>query len=80
MNDALTPPQDRPPYIAALSVSLVVLAGYIASLAPTVTFWDAGEFIARSYKLLVPHPPGAPFYLLVGRLFSMFASEPSQVK
>ena len=52
---------------------------YVLTLEPTASFWDAGEFIACSYKLLVPHPPGAPFYLLVGRLFSMFASDPTQV-
>src|SRR5690606_18653432 len=36
-------------------------------------FWDVGEFIAVSYKLEVPHPPGAPFFLLVGRMFSFLA-------
>src|SRR5919112_1870386 len=46
---------------------------YILTLEPTASFWDAGEFIACSYKLLVPHPPGAPFYLLLGRIFSLFA-------
>ncbi|WP_192823519.1 DUF2723 domain-containing protein [Rufibacter sp. LB8] len=52
---------------------------YVLTLEPTASFWDAGEFIACSYKLLVPHPPGAPFYLLLGRIFSMFAGDPSQV-
>ncbi|NDK57613.1 glycosyltransferase family 117 protein [Pontibacter fetidus] len=52
---------------------------YVLTLEPTASFWDAGEFIACSYKLLVPHPPGAPFYLLVGRMFSMMAGDPSQV-
>ena len=60
-------------------VFLIATVMYVLTLEPTASFWDAGEFIASSYKLLVPHPPGAPFYLLVGRLFSMFASEPSQV-
>lgn len=46
---------------------------YTLTLELTASFWDAGEFIAVSYKLMVPHPPGAPFYLLIGRLFSFFA-------
>ena len=44
---------------------------YTMTVAPTVSFWDCGEFIASSYKMAVPHPPGAPLYLLVGRLFSL---------
>ncbi|AKD03271.1 DUF2723 domain-containing protein [Pontibacter korlensis] len=60
-------------------VFLIATAVYVLTLEPTASYWDAGEFIACSYKLLVPHPPGAPFYLLVGRLFSMFASDVTQV-
>ena len=60
-------------------VFLIATAVYVLTLEPTASYWDAGEFIACSYKLLVPHPPGAPFYLLVGRIFSMFASDPTQV-
>ncbi|MDX5346386.1 MAG: DUF2723 domain-containing protein, partial [Hymenobacteraceae bacterium] len=52
---------------------------YVLTLEPTASFWDCGEFIACSYKLQVPHPPGAPFYLLMGRLFSMFAADVTQV-
>ncbi|MDB5263562.1 MAG: glycosyltransferase, partial [Adhaeribacter sp.] len=56
-------------------VFLIAVTVYGITLEPTASFWDAGEFIACSYKLLVPHPPGAPFYLLVGRIFSMFAGD-----
>jgi hypothetical protein len=47
---------------------------YVATLEPTASFWDCGEYIATSYRLEVGHPPGAPTFLLVGRLFSMFAA------
>ena len=54
-----------------LGIFIVSFLTYWRCLAPTTSFWDCGEFIACSYLLGVPHPPGAPLYLLVGRLFSM---------
>jgi hypothetical protein len=69
MTDA-THTTERPPYRAALVVTLVVLAGYIASLAPTVTFWDAGEFIAATKILGIPHPPGTPLFVLMGHVWA----------
>lgn len=58
-------------YLALLTfiISLVI---YTLTMAPTASFWDAGEFIAVAHGLQVNHPPGAPFYSLVGRMFSMF--------
>ena len=52
---------------------------YMLTVEPTASFWDCGEFIAASYKLEVPHPPGAPLFLLIGRIFSMFAGDVTQV-
>jgi len=46
---------------------------YWITVEPTASYWDCGEFISVSYKLEVPHPPGAPLFLLLGRLFSFFA-------
>ena len=52
---------------------------YILTLEPTASFWDCGEFIASAYKLEVGHPPGNPIFMLTGRFFANFASDPSQV-
>ncbi|HBB80672.1 MAG TPA: hypothetical protein DCZ98_02455, partial [Cryomorphaceae bacterium] len=46
------------------------------TIEPTTSFWDCGEYIATSVKLQVGHPPGAPFFQLMGNLFSQLASSP----
>jgi len=48
-------------------------ATYILTIEPTASFWDCGEYIATAYKLQVGHPPGAPFFQIIGRFFSFFA-------
>jgi hypothetical protein len=57
--------------IIAFSVFAVALVTYIRTLSPTVVFWDVGEFMAAARLLQVPHPPGAPLFLLVARVFSI---------
>ena len=52
---------------------------YLLTMEPTASFWDCGEFIACGHKLIVGHPPGAPFFMLLMRLFTMFAPSPEQV-
>ncbi|HEY7727369.1 MAG TPA: DUF2723 domain-containing protein [Candidatus Eisenbacteria bacterium] len=49
----------------------VPLIAYLRTLTPTVPFWDSGEFIATSYSLGLPHPPGNPVYTMLGRIMSL---------
>ncbi|MDH4070416.1 MAG: DUF2723 domain-containing protein, partial [Ignavibacteria bacterium] len=58
--------------VLAGTVFGVSLLTYLLTLAPTVVFWDVGEFIAASYMLQVPHPPGSPLFLLMTRIAMMF--------
>ncbi|HNP17443.1 MAG TPA: DUF2723 domain-containing protein [Fulvivirga sp.] len=59
--------------IGGWSVFGIATLVYLITAEQTASFWDCGEFIAASYKLMVPHPPGAPLFLLLGRLFSFLA-------
>ncbi len=61
------------------AVFLIATAVYALTVEPTASYWDCGEFIAVSYKLEVPHPPGAPLFLLIGRFFSLFAGSEETV-
>ena len=60
-------------------VFAIALAVYALTIEPTVSFWDAGEYILTSSKLQVGHPPGAPLFQMLGAFFSIFALEPSQI-
>ncbi|MTE26851.1 glycosyltransferase family 117 protein [Winogradskyella ouciana] len=65
--------------ILAWFVFAVAFVVYALTIEPTVSFWDAGEYILTSSKLQVGHPPGAPLFQMMGAFFSMFALEPSQI-
>ena len=52
---------------------------YCSTIEPTASFWDCPEFITTAYKFEVGHPPGAPFFMIFGNLFTQFASDPTQV-
>jgi len=53
------------------AVFAAVFGVYFYSAAPTAAFWDCGELIAASYTMGVPHPPGTPLFVTIGRIFSM---------
>ncbi len=52
---------------------------YLMTMEPTASLWDCSEFIATSYKLEVGHPPGAPLFMMISRLFAIFAPDVTKV-
>ena len=52
---------------------------YCSTIEPTASFWDCPEFITTAYKQEIGHPPGAPFFMLMGNFFTHFASDTTQV-
>ena len=58
---------------------LVAAVVYGLTIEPTASFWDCGEFISTAFKMEVGHPPGAPFFMLVGKFFTLFTSDPTHV-
>ncbi len=60
--------------ILGLTVFAITITIYYLTMARSLSFWDAGEYITCSSILGVPHPPGNPFYILLGRFFSIFSA------
>ena len=60
-------------------VFAIALFTFGSTVEPTASFWDSGEYIATSAKLQIGHPPGAPFFQMMGAFFALFASEPENI-
>ena len=69
--------------IAGLVVLVIASIAYYLSVERTGSLWDCGEFVLAAYKLQVVHPPGAPLFLIVGRMFTflaeIFSDDPSSI-
>src|SRR5437763_13535221 len=71
MSEGRLDPDSTPSYRAALAVSLGALALYLITLSPSTAMWDTSEYIAAAYTLGLPHPPGNPLFVILGRVFSI---------
>ncbi len=65
--------------VVGWAVFLVAATTYLLTIEPSSSLWDCGEFVATSYKLEVGHPPGAPLFMLLARIATMFAPSPYYV-
>jgi hypothetical protein len=68
---------NRPSYLAAAIASGLVLALYVLTLSPETAMWDTSEYITAAYTLGIPHPPGNPFFVLMGRVFALLPIAPT---
>jgi hypothetical protein len=67
----------RPSYKAAAIASTLVFLLYLVTLSPSTAMWDTSEYIAAAYILGIPHPPGNPLFVLIGRVFSILPIAPN---
>jgi Protein O-mannosyl-transferase TMEM260-like len=61
--------------IAGWVIFAIALIVYSLTLESTVSFWDCGEFISSAFRLEIVHPPGAPLFAMVGRIFTLFSPD-----
>lgn len=69
----------KPHNLIAVLTAVFSFIIYVLTLSPTVNFWDSGEFICCANTLQINHAPGNPTYLLLARIFSIFASSPQKI-
>ena len=67
----------RPSYRAAAIASALVFLLYLVTLSPSTAMWDTSEYIAAAYTFGLPHPPGNPFFVLLGRFFAILPIAPN---
>jgi len=65
--------QQRINNISGWAVFCISLIVYFLTLEPTLSLWDCGEFLVSAYKLEINHSPGAPLFMLIGRIFSLLS-------
>jgi len=68
---SINPMIERPPYLHALGAAAALFVLYAVTLAPTTWFWDTSEYIATAHILGIPHPPGNPLFVVIGKVWSL---------
>ncbi|MDE3212663.1 MAG: DUF2723 domain-containing protein, partial [Bacteroidota bacterium] len=63
--------------ITGWAIFAIASSVYLSTIEATGSFWDCGEFASSAYKLQIPHPPGAPLFIMIGRLFMIPFSNPN---
>src|SRR5437868_9696304 len=67
----------KPSYRAAAIAAALAFVLYLVTLAPSTAMWDTSEYIAAAYIMGLPHPPGNPFFVVLGRFFSLLPIAPN---
>src|SRR2546421_10485466 len=70
-------PDYKPSYSAAAASAALVFLLYLITLGPSTAMWDTSEYTTAAYTLGLPHPPGNPFFVLLGRFFSILPIAPN---
>jgi hypothetical protein len=75
--DATNDAAESPSYGIAALTAVGVLGLYLMTMAPSTAMWDTSEYIAAAYTFGLPHPPGNPFFVIVGRVFAILPIAPT---